>query len=129
MRVVIALAAVAVIAIAGIAIAAGGGGGGDEKQAKGTDLSALRCPLVATGETAGGELQFKPASDAFDTAELIGLRLADARAKAAEHKCEIVVSLEDGRGRPVPIDVDPKRIYVYTEKGVVTEIEGVGGGI
>ena len=26
-------------------------------------------------------------------------------------------------------DFDPKRIYVYTEDGVVTEIEGVGGGI
>jgi hypothetical protein len=40
-----------------------------------------------------------------------------------------VVSLEDGKGVPVPIDIDPKRIYVYTEDGVVTEIEGVGGGI
>ena len=30
---------------------------------------------------------------------------------------------------PVPIDLDPKRIYVYTEKGIVTQIEGVGGGL
>jgi hypothetical protein len=29
----------------------------------------------------------------------------------------------------VPIDVDPKRIYVFTEHGAVTQIEGVGGGI
>ena len=55
--------------------------------------------------------------------------LADAEAKAAEHRCTIVVSIEDGTGMPVPIDVDPTRIYVYTEKDVVTQIEGVGGGL
>ena len=114
---VIALAAVGVLAIAGLALAVRGG---EEEQAGGTDLTAIRCPLAPTGE---------PAEGSFDTAELIGLSLDEARAEAAEHSCEIVVSLQDGRGLPVPIDVDPKRIYVYTEDGVVTEIEGVGGGI
>ena len=37
--------------------------------------------------------------------------------------------MEDGEGKPVPTDVDPERIYVYIEDGVVTEIEGVGGGL
>jgi hypothetical protein len=100
-----------------------GCGGGDEEPA-GTDLTAIRCPLVQTGAE-----QYEPAEDSFDTAELIGLPLEDARARAAEHDCEVVVTLEDGRGVPVPIEVDPKRIYVYTEDDVVTEIEGVGGGI
>ena len=31
--------------------------------------------------------------------------------------------------QPVPIELNPKLIYVYTENGVVTHIEGVGGGI
>jgi hypothetical protein len=112
------LAAAAVLAVAGIALAVRGSG--DEQSPAGADLTAMRCPLAPTGE---------PAEDAFDTSELIGMPLDDARARAAEHDCEIVVSLEDGRGLPVPIDVDPKRIYVYTEDDVVTEIEGVGGGI
>jgi hypothetical protein len=55
--------------------------------------------------------------------------MADATAKAGEHGCEIVVSLKDGEGQPVPIEIDPTRIYVYTEKDVVTTIEGVGGGL
>lgn len=113
----IALAAVGVLAIGGFALSVARGG---EERATGTDLTAIRCPLAPTGE---------PAEGSFDTAELIGLSLEEARAKAAEHTCEVVVSLRDGRGVPVPIDVDPKRIYVYTEDGVVTEIEGVGGGI
>ena len=41
----------------------------------------------------------------------------------------IVVSIEDGVGLPVPIEVDPTRIYVYTENNAVTTIEGVGGGL
>ena len=114
----IALAAVAVLAIAGVALAVARDGG--DEPATGTDLTAIRCPLTPSGE---------PAAGSFNTAELIGMGLDDARAKAAEHSCEIVVSLQDGKGVPVPIDVDPKRIYVYTEDGVVTEIEGVGGGI
>jgi hypothetical protein len=115
-RGLIAIVAVGLLAVvvAGIAIAAGGGG--DEEKATGTDLTAVVCPL-------------EPAENAFDTEELIGMSLDDARAKAAEHTCEIVVAIEDGRGLPVPVDVDPKRIYVYTEDDVVTEIEGVGGGI
>jgi hypothetical protein len=124
---IITLVAVAVLAVAGIAVATGGG---EEKQkTKGTDLTAIKCPLAATGQTSGGVEELKPAKNAFDTAELIGLSLADARAKAARHTCAIVVSVQDGKGLPVPLDVDPKRIYVYTEKGAVTQIEGVGGGL
>jgi len=115
------VAAAAVVALAGC-------GGGDEPPA-GKDLTALRCPLVPAGEQAGGVQQYRPAEDAFDTSELIGEPLDDAGAAAAEHGCEIEVAKEDGKGLPVPADVDPKRIYVYTEDGVVTEIEGVGGGI
>jgi hypothetical protein len=29
----------------------------------------------------------------------------------------------------VPIELNPKLINIYTEKGRVTQIEGVGGGI
>jgi hypothetical protein len=119
MRWITTLVAVAVLAIAGIAVAARGGEEENTK-AKGADLTALMCPQAPHGA--------KPAN-AFDTKGLIGLPLADAKAKAAGHGCTIVVSLEDGEGKPVPIDLDPKRIYVYTEKGAVTEIEGVGGGI
>jgi hypothetical protein len=99
-----------------------GCGGGDE-QPEGADLTAVRCPLVKTGD------RYEPAKDSFDTSELIGQRLEDARATASEHGCEIVESLRDGEGLPVPTDIDPKRVYVYTEDGVVTEIEGVGGGL
>jgi hypothetical protein len=123
----LAIAAVVVLAAGGIALAARGGD--DDEPAKGSDLTALECPLVSTGQGADGVEQYEPAPDAFDTAELIGLSLDDARAQAGEHSCEIVVSLEDGKGLPVPIDVDPKRIYVYVENGKVTEIESVGGGI
>jgi hypothetical protein len=78
----------------------------------------VRCP-ASTGKVEGS----------FDTAELIGKRLAGARAKAAEHDCSIVVAMRDGTSMPVPVDVDPKRIYLYTKGGVVTEIESVGGGL
>jgi len=121
------LAAVAALAIAGLALATRGGE--EDKNATGTDLTAIRCPLAPTAETAGGVEQYEPAEDSFDTAVLIGMSLGDARARAAEDGCEVVVSFEDGRGLPVPIEVDPKRIYVYTEDDVVTQIEGVGGGI
>jgi hypothetical protein len=121
------LAAVAVLAIASIAIAARGGE--DEKTTKkGTDLTAIKCPLVQAG-TSGGEPEFKPAKDAFNTAELVGLQLTEAKQKAGAKGCDIVVSIKDGAGQPVPIEINPKLIYVYTEKGVVTTIEGVGGGI
>lgn len=126
-RAIIAAVIVAGLAVGGLALASLGGE--DDRPTQGTDLTALRCPLVPTTPTADGQQQYEPAPDAFDTAELIGLELDDARALAAEHGCGVVVSVEDGRGVPVPIDVDPKRIYVYTEDGAVTEIEGVGGGI
>jgi hypothetical protein len=127
MRWTLTLVAVAVLATAAIAVAARGGN--EQKKTTGTDLTAIRCPLAPTGKTVAGVAEYKPAKDAFDTAELIGLPLADARAKAAKHTCEVVVSMRDGKGLPVPVEVDPKRIFVYTEKDVVTEIEGVGGGI
>jgi hypothetical protein len=124
---VIAAIVVAALVIGGLALASLGGE--EERPSQGADLTALKCPLVPSGSSDDGQQAYEPAPDAFDTGELIGLRLDDARAHAAEHGCEIVVSVEDGKGLPVPIDVDPQRIYVYTENGAVTEIEGVGGGI
>ena len=127
-RWIVALVAVAVLAVAGIAIAARSGE--DKAPTKGTNLNALKCPLEPTGASdAGGQPEYRPTKDAFDTAELIGLPLADAQAKAGEHGCDIVVSVKDGQGQPVPIEINPKLIYLYTEKDVVTQIEGVGGGI
>jgi hypothetical protein len=120
-------AAVAMMLATALAIAAAGCGGGDAKEnappPKGRDLTAVECPMEKSG--AG----YKPADNAFDTAELVGMRLRAARTKAAGHDCEIIVAMKDGRGRPVPIEIDPTRIYVFVEKGVVTYIEGVGGGI
>ncbi len=116
-----AVAVAAAIALAGC--------GEEEKPAAGVDLTAIRCPLAPTGEKVGGVERYEPAPDAFDTAELVGKSLDDAAAAAAEHGCNVVVSMEDGKGLPVATDIDPARIYVYTEDGVVTEIEGVGGGI
>jgi len=127
-KLIIAAGIVAGLAVvAGVALASLGGDA--DRPTRGTDLTALRCPLVPTESPAGGQEQYEPAPDAFNTSELLGLSLDDARALAAEHRCEIVVSVEDGKGVPVPIDVDPERIYVYTEDGAVTEIEGVGGGV
>ena len=37
------------------------------------NLSELKCPLEPTGKTVGGEPEYRPAKDAFDTAELLGL--------------------------------------------------------
>ena len=128
MRWLLAIACVAVLAAASIAIAARGGD--DETTTKGSNLNTISCPLAPTGKTGpDGRPELKPAKDAFDTAELLDLPLEDARAKAAESGCDIVVSVQDGAGQPVPIDINPKLIYVYTEKGRVTQIEGVGGGI
>ena len=108
--------------IAGTVLA---GCGDDKEPPKGVDLTAVRCPLVPNGDTG----QFEAAKDAFDTAELIGLTLEDAEAKAAEHGCNVVVSMEDDKGLPVSTEIDPTRIFVHTEDGAVTEIEGVGGGL
>ena len=126
-RWLIPLVAVVVLAVASIAIAARSGD--DEKSTKGTNLTEIRCPLEPTGKTVGGTPEYRPAKDAFDTSVLVGLKLADAQKKAGENKCDIVVSVKDGAGQPVPIELDPNLIYVYTEKEVVTQIEGVGGGI
>jgi hypothetical protein len=106
-----------------------GCGGDDEQEPTGQDLNAVRCPMVATGKVENGVERYEPAKDAFDTAELLDEKLADAEKTAAEHGCNVVVSMKDGKGVPVTTDFDPARIYVYTENGVVTEIEGVGGGI
>jgi hypothetical protein len=105
-----------------------GGDSDDEKSRPGPDLTALKCPMVQKA-TSGGVEQYEPAKNAFDTAELVGMKLAEAREKAADHGCEIVVASVDGKGRPVPIEVDPTRVYVFVERDVVTYIEGVGGGI
>jgi hypothetical protein len=121
------LVAVVLLAIASIAIAARSGD--DKKATKGTDLSVIKCPLEPTGKTVGGTPEYRPAKDAFNTAELVGLKLADAKKKAAENRCDVIVSVKDGAGQPVPIEINPKLIYVYTDKDVVTTIEGVGGGI
>lgn len=111
------------------ALAAGGCGGDSDADApRGRDLTAVECPMERTVQP-NGEERYAPAENAFDTAELLGEKVKPARAKAAEHGCEIVVASEDGRGRPVPIELDPTRIYVFVERGVVTYIEGVGGGI
>jgi hypothetical protein len=123
----IPLVVVALLAVASIAIAARGGD--DKKATKGTDLSVVRCPLEPTGKTVGGVAEYRPAKDAFNTAELVGLKLADARKQASQNRCDVIVSVKDGQGQPVPIELNPKLIYVYTEKDVVTQIEGVGGGI
>jgi hypothetical protein len=117
------------ITIACALLVLAGCGGGEEEKPAGADLTAIRCPLVATGEEVGGVAQYEPAARSFDTGELIGDRFDDARATAARHGCELVVSMRDGEGQPVPADIDPERVYVYTEDGVVTEIEGVGGGL
>ena len=107
------------------------GCGDDSSKAKAparADLTAVRCPMVQTGE-GDGAAAYEPAENAFDTAELVGMQLGEAREKAAGRGCEIIVALEDGKGRSVPIEVDPSRIYVFVERNVVTYIEGVGGGL
>lgn len=119
---------VLVLAVAGVALASIGGED-EQRPTQGTDLTAVRCPLEPTGQSAEGEPDYRPAKNAFDTKVLVGMQLVDAEAKAAEHGCRIVVSIQDGVGLPVPIDVDPTRIYVYTENNAVTTIEGVGGGL
>ncbi len=84
--------------------------------------------MVAGGEQ-GGLVRHEPAPGSFDTAELIGTNVTRVESEADKRGCEIVVAMEDGAGVPVPIEIDPTRIYVHTEDGVVTEIAGVGGGI
>jgi hypothetical protein len=124
----VAVVAVAVLAAGSIALAARGGDEENDKPSTGSNLSAIRCPLEAV-DPGAPEPEYRPTKDAFDTAELLDKPLADARSIAQRNGCEVVVSVEDGGGLPVPLDFDPKRIYVYTEKGIVTEIEGVGGGL
>jgi len=126
-RWLLTLAAVVVLAVASIAIAARGGE--KDEPNTGADLTAIKCPLEPTGATNAGEPEYRPSKDAFDTAELIGLKLEEARSKASSKGCDIVVSVKDGAGQPVPIEINPKLIYVYTEQDKVTQIEGVGGGI
>jgi hypothetical protein len=118
------------VALIGVAVALGSAGCGDDSEpSRGTDLTAIKCPLEPTGKQVGGVDEYRPADNAFDTSELIGKPVEAAKTAAAEHGCEIVIAMEDGTGQPVPTDLDPARIYVYTEDDVVTEIEGVGGGI
>jgi hypothetical protein len=119
---------IVVIAVGALVETGCGGDSSKEKASPRADLTAVRCPMVQTGEGEGARA-YEPAENAFDTAELIGMKLAAAREQAAGHGCEIIVALEDGKGRPVPIEVDPSRIYVFVERNVVTYIEGVGGGL
>jgi hypothetical protein len=123
----VAVVAVAVLAVGSIALAARGGDE-DDKPSAGSNPSAIKCPLEPVDATAA-EPEYRPTKDAFDTAELLDKPLADASSIAQRHGCEVVVSVEDGGGLPVPLDFDPTRIYVYTDKGIVTQIEGVGGGL
>jgi hypothetical protein len=117
-------------AAAALALAAAGCGGDDDDEPApvAEDLTAIECPMERAGREAGVP-QFEPAANAFNTSELIGLELSEASALAAEHDCEVIVSIADGEGQPVPVEIDLKAIYVYTEDDVVTQIEGVGGGI
>jgi hypothetical protein len=107
---------------------AGCGGDDDEPEPVAQDLTKIYCPMERAGREAGVP-QFEPAENALDTSELIGLTLDEAGSLAADHGCEIIVAIADGEGQPVPIEINLKAIYVYTEDDVVTEIEGVGGGI
>jgi hypothetical protein len=124
----VAVVAVAVLAVGSIALAARGGGDENDKPSTSSNPSAIKCPLEPV-DPAAAEPEYRPAKDAFDTAELLDKPLTDARSIAQRHGCEIVVSVQDGGGLPVPLDFDPTRIYVYTDKDVVTQIEGVGGGL
>jgi hypothetical protein len=128
MRWLVAVVAVAVLAAGSIALAARGGDKENEKPNTGSELATLKCPLEVVDPNAP-EPEYRPTKDAFDTAELLDKPLADARSIAKRNGCEVVVSVEDGGGLPVPLDFNPRRIFVYTEKGLVTEIEGVGGGL
>ena len=123
----LAVVVVAVLAAGSIALAASGGDEESKQPAK-SDIAAVRCPLEPVDPNAA-DPEYRPASDAFDTAELLDKPLADARSIAERHGCVVVVSVKDGGGIPVPLDFDPTRIYVYTENEIVTEIEGVGGGL
>ncbi|MEU8175443.1 hypothetical protein AB0C14_21395 [Microbispora hainanensis] len=127
-RRLLSVAAATVSITIGALTLTGCSGDSGEAKTEGRDLTALQCPMVETGQSGGAD-QYRPAENAFDTAELLGLELAEAREKAARHNCEIVVSREDDKSLPVPIEIDLSRIYVYTAHGVVSEIEGVGGGL
>jgi hypothetical protein len=117
------------LALALVLVAVGCGGDDDDESAPvAQDLTAIECPMERAGREAGVP-QFEPAEDAFNTSELIGLELSEAAATAADHGCEVIVSIADGAGQPVPVEINLKAIYVYTEDDVVTQIEGVGGGI
>ncbi|MFJ2034337.1 hypothetical protein [Streptosporangium sp. NPDC087985] len=118
-------AATVAIAVGALALTGCSDDSGEAKT-RGRDLTALQCPMVETGQ---GVNQYRPAKNAFDTAELLEMELAEAREKAARHNCEIIVSREDDKSQPVPIEIDPTKIYVYVAHGVVSYIEGVGGGL
>jgi hypothetical protein len=122
------LALVLALVLALFLAAAGCGSDDEETEPVGEDLTTLQCPMERAGSEAGAT-RFEPAANAFDTSELIGLEISEAAAAAAEHGCEVVVSIADGEGQPVPVETNLKAIYVYTEDDVVTQIEGVGGGI
>jgi hypothetical protein len=111
-----------------VALAGCGDGDDDEPEPVARDLTTVSCPLERAGREAGAA-KLEPAPNAFDTSELIGLEVSEAASVAAEHGCEVIVSIADGEGQQVPVEINLKAIYVYTEDDVVTQIEGVGGGI
>ena len=106
MRWLVAVVAVAVLAAGSIALAARGGDKENEKPNTGSELATLKCPLEVVDPDAA-EPEYRPTKDAFDTAELLDKPLADARSIAQRNGCEVVVSVEDGGGLPVPLDFDP----------------------
>ena len=126
------LGLVVVLVLAGVSIAIASRGDRRSRQeadGRQPERDPVPAGTDAASSTPAVSRNCKPAKDAFDTAELLDLPLEEARQKAAEKGCEIAVSVQDGAGQPVPIELNPKLIYVYTEKGRVTQIEGVGGGI
>jgi hypothetical protein len=119
----------ALAGVLAVTVAVGCGGDDDDEPAPaGRDLTAVYCPMQRAG-TEAGTPQLEPAKDAFDTSALIGLQLVEASDRAAQHGCDVIVSVANGEGQAVPVEIDLKAIYVHTEDGVVTRIEGVGGGI
>ncbi|GAA2116833.1 hypothetical protein [Actinomadura alba] len=127
-RRLLSVAAPTVAITVGALALTGCSGDSGEAKTRERDLTALQCPMVETGQQRGAN-QYKPAKNAFNTAELLGKELTEAREKAARHDCEIIVAREDGKSRPVPMEIDPTRIYVYVEHGAVRYVEGVGGGL
>ena len=81
------------------------------------------------GNPDAAEPEYRPTKDAFDTAELLDKPLADAVRSRSATGVRSSSRSRTAAACPVPLGLQPPRIYVYTEKGIVTQIEGVGGGL